>query len=69
MKEAELEKSQIFIKNDNYDDRFTASGEIITFDGFLKIYLEGVDDEVDNDNSILPQVKIGELPLLFLEGW
>ena len=60
MKEAELEKSQIFIKNDNYDDSFTANGEIITFDGFLKIYLEGVDDEVDNDNTILPQVKIGE---------
>ena len=60
MKEAELEKSQIFIKNDNYDDSFTASGEIITFDGFLKIYLEGVDDEVDNDNTILPQVKVGE---------
>ena len=60
MKEAELEKSQIFIKNDNYDESFTASGEIITFDGFLKIYLEGVDDEVDNDNTILPQVKVGE---------
>ena len=41
MKEAELEKSQIFIKNDNYDDSFTASGEIITFDGFLKTLLRG----------------------------
>ena len=27
---------------------------------FLKLYLEGVDDEVDDDSTILPQVKIGE---------
>ena len=60
MRDAELEKSQISIKTDNYKDSFTAKGEIITFDGFLKLYLEGVDDEVDDESTILPQVKIGE---------
>ena len=48
------------LKNDNYKDSFTAKGEIITFDGFLKLYLEGVDDEVDDESTILPQVKVGE---------
>ena len=60
MRDAELEKSQILIKTDDYNEGFTAKGEIITFDGFLKLYLEGVDDEVDDDSTILPQVKIGE---------
>ena len=60
MRDAELEKSQILIKTDVYNESFTAKGEIITFDGFLKLYLEGVDDEVDDDSTILPQVKIGE---------
>ena len=60
MRDAELEKSQILIKSDDYNESFTAKGEIITFDGFLKLYLEGVDDEVDDDSTILPQVKIGE---------
>ncbi len=60
MRDAELEKSQILIKTDDYNESFTARGEIITFDGFLKLYLEGVDDEVDDDSTILPQVKIGE---------
>ena len=60
MRDAELEKSQISIKTDDYKDSFTAKGEIITFDGFLKLYLEGVDDEVDDESTILPQVKIGE---------
>ena len=60
MRDAELEKSQISIKTDDYNDSFTAKGEIITFDGFLKLYLEGVDDEVDDESTILPQVKIGE---------
>ena len=60
MRDAELEKSQILIKTDDYNESFTAKGEIITFDGFLKLYLEGVDDEVDDDSTILPQVKIGE---------
>tara|TARA_A100001011_G_scaffold400829_1_gene519504 strand:+ start:8037 stop:10511 length:2475 start_codon:yes stop_codon:yes gene_type:complete len=60
MRDAELEKSQISIKTENYNESFTAKGEIITFDGFLRLYLEGVDDEVDDDNTILPQVEIGE---------
>ena len=60
MSDAELEKSQILIKTDDYNESFIAKGEIITFDGFLKLYLEGVDDEVDDDSTILPQVKIGE---------
>ena len=34
--------------------------EVITFDGFLKLYMEGVDDESEKEDSILPKVNVGE---------
>jgi len=43
------------------DGRFVASGEVIRFDGFLKVYLEGRDDdESDGEQPMLPPVKKGE---------
>lgn len=43
------------------DGRFVASGEVIKFDGFLKVYLEGRDDEeTDSEQSTLPAVNKGE---------
>ena len=44
------------------DGRFVASGEVIKFDGFLRMYLEGRDDEEgDAEQSTLPQVTKGQL--------
>ncbi len=38
-----------------------ATGEVLTFDGFLKVYMESTDDEGDDDNSkMLPPLKVGE---------
>ncbi len=37
-----------------------ANGQVIAFDGFLKLYQEGKDDEEDEDNRVLPNVKEGE---------
>ena len=60
MCDAELERTLISIESESHPYIFNAKGEVITFDGFLKLYLEGVDDESEKDNSILPKVSSGE---------
>ena len=60
MSDSKLERTQISIETNTHPNIFIAKGEIITFDGFLKLYMEGVDDEVDDENTMLPQVNLGE---------
>lgn len=61
MADAELEKTNIYINISGSDYQFVASGEVIVFDGFLKVYLESTDDEQDAENeSLLPALKKGE---------
>ena len=60
MSDSILERTQISIKADTHNNPFNAKGEVITFDGFLKLYMEGVDDQVDEDNSLLPKVSQGD---------
>jgi len=61
MADAELEKTTININVSGSTYLFTASGEVIVFDGFLKVYLESTDDESDTENeSLLPALKEGE---------
>ena len=61
MSDAELEKTSIFISISGVQHQFIASGEVIVFDGFLKVYLESTDDETDAENeSLLPAMKNGE---------
>ena len=53
------------IKNTANDQYFTANGEIVIFDGFLKVYLESVDDEdLKEDSTILPPLQ-KEQPLQY----
>ena len=61
MSDAEFERTDVRIANDNNDKIFTANGEIITFEGFLKVYLEGTDNEDEEQAGILPALKEGEL--------
>ena len=61
MSDAKLERTQFKIAASTHQEKFIAKGEVITFDGFLKVYLEGVDEESDEQNSLLPAVKKGEL--------
>ncbi|MFT7379744.1 MAG: DNA topoisomerase-1, partial [Bacteroidia bacterium] len=62
MSDAELERTTIELKNDKNKDVFKAKGEVIKFDGFLKVYLEGTDDEDDDEQSgLLPKVTVGEI--------
>ena len=63
MSHAKLERTTIKIGGLDNSDYFTAKGEVIRFDGFLKVYLEsqvedGEDDE--SDDSILPSVEVNE---------
>ncbi len=61
MADAELEKTSININISGSKYTFVASGEVIVFDGFLKVYLESTDDEVETENeSLLPAMKEGE---------
>lgn len=41
---------------------FRATGQVIKFDGFMKVYLEGTDDEEQEEEGILPELVIGDVP-------
>lgn len=62
MADAELEKTQVNINVSEAQEQFVAQGEVVRFDGFLKVYTEGRDDEQDQeDNSHqLPQLTVGQ---------
>jgi len=60
MSDAELERTNVKIEADNHNDIFAASGEVIKFEGFLKVYLEGNDDDDDEQEGMLPAMKVNE---------
>ena len=61
MADAELERTTVNVAISNADGKFTANGEVIKFDGFLRVYLEGTDEENgENDEGMLPPMKKGE---------
>ena len=62
MADAELEKTIAKINISTNGAELTATGEVIKFDGFLKVYLESTDDEEDaeNDESRLPNLTVGQ---------
>lgn len=61
MSDADIERTTIKISAKGLNDQFTAKGEVILFDGFLKVYLEDSDEEngENGDEGILPPVKKG----------
>lgn len=62
MEDAKLERTVIKITNEKIKDHFITRGEIILFDGFMKVYLESTDDEEDDEafGSIIPKVSKGD---------
>ena len=62
MSDAQLERTNVRIKANKHTEEFTANGEVIKFDGFLKVYMEGVDDEdvAEEQEGMLPAMKQGE---------
>lgn len=62
MSDAELEKTTATIALSNRNEKFIAQGEVLKFDGFLRVYLEGTDEENENEenSSMLPPMKTGQ---------
>ena len=63
MSEAQLERTNVKIEADKHDKYFTANGEVLKFDGFLKVYLEGRDDEdedLQEQEGMLPALRVNE---------
>ena len=60
MADAKIEKTTVEIGISNRNEHFTATGEVITFDGFMKVYAESTDDEpAAKGSSTLPPIKVG----------
>lgn len=63
MAEAKLEKTVVKISDNKTNYRFTAEGEVIKFDGFLKVYIAGSDDEdEERTEGLLPRIVEGDQP-------
>ncbi|MEL6484673.1 MAG: DNA topoisomerase, partial [Bacteroidota bacterium] len=62
MSDAQLEKTNVRIQTESHEESFLANGEMVKFDGFLKVYLEGTDDEdiADEQEGILPAMQVGD---------
>lgn len=61
MSDAKLERTNVRIKNDKNKEIFTANGEVITFEGFLKVYLEGDDLEDAEQAGMLPKLAVSDI--------
>lgn len=62
MAEAQLEKTVVTIGISSTDEKLVAHGEVIKFEGFLKVYIESSDDEEPNEEAkgVLPPLSIGQ---------
>ena len=60
MSDAELERTNVKIEANNHSEVFQATGEVIKFEGFLKVYLEGNDDDDEEQEGMLPAMKVNE---------
>jgi DNA topoisomerase I len=60
MSDAVLERTNVKIKNDKNAYTFGANGEVITFEGFLKVYLEGTDNDEEEQEGMLPKLEVNE---------
>ncbi|NTW31682.1 MAG: type I DNA topoisomerase [Bacteroidetes bacterium] len=61
MGDAEFEKTNVTIDISSTSEKLIAHGEVLKFDGFLKVYIESTDDDDDDaQKGILPPLKVGE---------
>lgn len=61
MSDAQLERTNVKIENNKNAKVFTANGEMIKFEGFLKVYLEGNDNEDEEQDGMLPRLTVGDV--------
>ena len=60
MSDAQLERTNVKINASSHSETFTANGQVIKFDGFLKVYLEGTDEENLEQEGMLPAMALNE---------
>ena len=60
MADAQFDRTTVKIKISNTSEQFVAKGEVITFEGFMKVYLEGKDDDNEEQKGMLPKLSVGE---------
>ena len=60
MSDAQIERTVVNINSNSFDEIFIARGEVIKFDGFLRVYNEGTDDETQEEKGILPQLNVND---------
>ena len=61
MSDAEIEKTLITIPISNRPEKFITTGEVVLFQGFLKVYIESKDEEDDEVKGLLPPVSTNEI--------
>ena len=71
MADAELEKTTITINISNASQTFVASGKVVVFDGFLRVYRESLDEESENDEEakLLPPVMAASISSSVMKCW
>jgi len=60
MSDAQLERTNLKVQANNHKELFSATGEMIKFEGFLRVYLEGHDDEDEQEEGMLPSLSVNE---------
>ena len=60
MSDAKIDKTVINVESSNHNNVFQSEGEVVKFDGFLKLYIESKDNEEENGKELLPNLSIGE---------
>jgi len=61
MSDAQLERTNVKVENTHNDKIFSANGEMIKFEGFLKVYLEGNDNEDEEQDGMLPRLNVADV--------
>ncbi len=61
MADAQFDRTIVKISISNTAEQFVAKGEVITFEGFMKAYLEGKDDDNEDQKGMLPKLEVGEV--------
>ena len=63
MSDAKVDKTTVKVKSNNHEGLFQSEGEVIKFDGFLKLYIESKDNQKNDDsqNNVLPNFTEGEI--------
>ncbi|MEJ5217459.1 type I DNA topoisomerase [Cognatishimia sp. D5M38] len=68
MEAARLERTTVDIASDDGQVELRATGQVVMFDGFMKVYEEGRDDVQDDDDKRLPQIMQGEAAVFSSKG-